>query len=71
MSDKPPLKPLPTIKLGRWRHERSGKVYRVLDVVRLEWTLLPAVAYRAELGGDIWIRPLVEFVARFTFLGKD
>jgi hypothetical protein len=76
MSDKPPLPPLPANRpehLSKWRH-RNGTVYTVIIVGREEATLTPVVVYAEwapiwlwKPNGDIWTRPLSEFMdGRFT-----
>lgn len=65
---KPPLKPLPkSPKNGEvFRHKRTGNLYAVLCVGRVEKTLEPAVVYVGK-SLEVWIRPHAEFVdGRFT-----
>ncbi len=56
-----PLPPLPVLHGARWRHRKSGGLYKVLAVGRIEATLAPCVIYQAEAGGDVWVRPYDEF----------
>lgn len=58
MSDLPPL---PSARLGRYRHYKGGE-YEVLGVARHSETLEPLVLYR-PLSNDsgLWVRPFAMF----------
>lgn len=47
--------------LGRFRHKVRGSTYELLMLGKLEHDLEPVVIYRAESGGQIWVRPTLEF----------
>jgi len=76
MNDLPPL---PTARLGRYRHYKGGE-YEVLGVARHSETLEPLVLYR-PLYNDSgnWVRPYAMFFGdiehegrvqpRFAFIG--
>jgi hypothetical protein len=78
-SPNPPLPPLPTITLGRYRHYKGGD-YEVTGVVRHSESLEPMVLYRPlHHASGSWVRPLSMFLEtvahegrrlpRFTFVG--
>ena len=51
---------------GRYRHFK-GNEYEVLAVARHSETLEALVVYRALYGeGDVWVRPLAEFLDTVT-----
>ncbi len=55
---------------GRYRHFK-GNEYEVLAVARHSETLEALVVYRALYGeGDVWVRPLEEFLDTVTRDGK-
>ena len=55
---------------GRYRHFK-GNEYEVLAVARHSETLETLVVYRALYGeGDVWVRPLEEFLDTVTRDGK-
>lgn len=55
---------------GRYRHFK-GNEYEVLAVARHSETLESLVVYRALYGeGDVWVRPLEEFLDTVTRDGK-
>ena len=61
MSDND-LSPLPSLKLGPYRHYK-GMLYEALGVVRHSETLEPLVLYRAEYGErGLWVRPFAMFI---------
>ena len=67
MSDLPPL---PTMRLGRYRHYK-GKEYEVLGMARHSETLEALVLYRplyAESG--LWVRPHSMFIERVELDGQ-
>ena len=63
------LPPLPSIRLGRYRHYK-GNMYEVIGVVRHSESLEPMVLYR-PLYNDSgqWVRPYVMFVESIEFEG--
>ncbi len=69
MNDEP-LKPLPTLPLGRYRHYRGG-LYEVLGVVRHSETLEPLVLYRSHKDpSSLWVRPYGMFTEVGSFEGR-
>ena len=63
------LSPLPTLKLGPYRHYK-GMLYAVLGVVRHSETLEPLVLYRAEYGERrLWVRPFAMFTEEVVIEG--
>ncbi len=55
----------------RWRH-RKGGTYAVVAVARMEANLYPAVVYKSERDGLVWVRPLEEFEdGRFVQITDD
>jgi hypothetical protein len=51
----------------KWRHYRTGTVYRVALLGMLEPTGEPAVCYQAVIGdGRVWIRSLHDFMGEAT-----
>ncbi len=73
------LSPLPTLKVGRYRHYKGGE-YELLGVAYHSETCEPMVVYRALYGdGDLWVRPAAMWeesvtvegkcVPRFTYIG--
>lgn len=48
---------------GKWRHIKSGGMYRVLTAdAKLEWNLVRAVVYQSLADHSIWVRPHSEFM---------
>jgi hypothetical protein len=48
-----------------WRHRRKGGRYEAILPARLEGTGEECVVYRSMQTGDVWVRPLGEFLSRF------
>lgn len=49
-----------------WRHEKTGKVYWIVRVGKIEADLTEAVIYEDAMG-NVWVRQLTEFMdGRFT-----
>ena len=46
---------------GRVLHVKSGGVYRVLEIGKMENDLTSVVVYKSEDNGQVWVRPLAEF----------
>lgn len=46
---------------ARYQHLKTGGLYEVLGMARLEWNLDPVVVYRSEHDGSLWVRPEAEF----------
>lgn len=65
-----------TIKLGKYRHSKSGKFYEVIGTARHSETLEELVVYRAlyhssEFGNKaIWVRPKAMFLEKVNLDGK-
>ena len=70
------------IKIGLYRHSKSGKLYRVLGIAKHSENLEPFVVYEAQYNnseGKLWIRPYEMFteeveiddkkVKRFEYIG--
>ena len=63
------LSPLPSLKLGPYRHYK-GLLYEVLGVVSHSETLEPLVLYRAEYGErGLWVRPFAMFTEEVVIEG--
>jgi hypothetical protein len=69
------------LKIGKYRHSKSGKEYEVLGIGLHSETQEQLVIYRALYGeGQFWVRPLNMFletvevegkkVPRFVFINK-
>ncbi len=69
------------LKIGKYRHSKSGKEYEVLGIGLHSETQEQLVIYRALYGeGQLWVRPLSMFletvevegkkVPRFVFINK-
>lgn len=43
------------------RHVKSGGNYTVICEATVEATMAPAVVYRSEKDGSVWVRPRAEF----------
>lgn len=43
------------------RHVKSGGDYTVICEATIEATMVPAVVYKAEKDGTLWVRPTKEF----------
>lgn len=63
------LPPLPTIRLGRYRHYKGGE-YEVIGVVRNSESLEAMILYRPLYNdsGD-WVRPYAMFLETITHEG--
>lgn len=49
-----------------WRHQKTGKVYWVVRIGKIEADLTEAVIYEDAMK-NVWVRPLAEFMdGRFT-----
>ena len=72
------------IKLGIWKHSKSGKQYKVIGIAKHSETLEDLVIYEALYENDLsrlWVRPIkmweeeVEIdgqkLPRFQFLGNS
>ncbi len=54
----------------RYRHFK-GNTYELIDIARHSETLEQMVVYRALYGdGEVWVRPLAEFLDTVTRDGK-
>ncbi len=68
MSDLPPL---PSIKLGRYRHYKGGE-YEVVGVVRHSESLEPLVLYRPLYNDSgTWVRPFAMFLEPVEHAGRS
>jgi hypothetical protein len=58
-------KHLETPYASRWKHLKTGHVYKVKGTATIEATMTPAVIYGREDGDDghgWWVRPKTEFL---------
>jgi hypothetical protein len=46
---------------ARYQNLKTGGLYEVLGMARLEWNLDPVVVYRSEHDDSLWVRPEAEF----------
>lgn len=73
-----------SIKLGIYKHFKTGNLYKVIGVAKHSETLEDCVVYEALYENEkskLWIRPISMFLEeveingikspRFVFLGKD
>jgi len=61
------------IKLGRYKHSKTGNFYRVLTVAKHSETLEELVVYECLYDNPrskIWVRPLKMFVEEVIINGK-
>lgn len=64
------LSPLPSIKIGRYRHYK-GSEYQVLGVVRHSESLEPLVLYRPLYNDTgLWVRPFNMFIEKVEIDGE-
>ncbi|MDE2402067.1 MAG: DUF1653 domain-containing protein [Burkholderiales bacterium] len=71
MSQERPVRPLPAIKLGIYRHYK-GQRYQVYGVARHSETLEPVVVYRPLYGeGALWVRPYAMFMGTVLLDGVE
>lgn len=45
-----------------WRHKKTGHIYKVIGVCRLEHSNAPAYLYRRPEDGITWARDMDEFL---------
>lgn len=51
----------------RWKHRKGGEYVVLYGDALIEYTITPAVVYRAVKDDTVWIRPKAEFLdGRFT-----
>jgi hypothetical protein len=68
--NNPDLPPLPTIRLGQYRHYKGGE-YEVMGVARHSESLEALVLYRPLYNdGGWWVRPLAMFIEEIEIDGK-
>lgn len=61
----------PEIKIGRYRHSKSKKTYKVIGVAKHSETLEDMVVYQAEYEPfGIWARPIKMFLDQVEIDGK-
>lgn len=61
------------LKLGRYRHSKTGNFYRVIGVAKHSETLEDVVVYEClyeNAKSKIWVRPLKMFVEKVEIDGK-
>ncbi len=61
------------IKIGKYRHSKSGKEYRVIGIAKHSETLEDLVVYEAlyeNKTSRLWARPLSMFVEKVEIAGK-
>jgi len=52
----------PVVQWGtKFRHEKTGGIYKVIAAGRIEATLEPCVVYQEDGTGLVWVRPQAEF----------
>lgn len=44
-----------------WKHLKTGGVYEIIRVARIESDLTPAIVYES-MRGEVWVRPEAEFM---------
>lgn len=54
--------------LGRYRHKKTGKVYRLFTTALVEATLEPVVVYGSPHDVVTWTRPVSEWTERFEIV---
>lgn len=57
-------------RTGLWRHGKSGRVYQVVVVGLEEGSMRPVIAYWSTTSELVWVRPLDEFLEKFTPVAK-
>lgn len=58
-----PLPPGPATPGSVWRHRKTQGLYEVvLSNALIEASKTPAVVYRARSDGQVWVRPVAEFM---------
>jgi cyclomaltodextrinase / maltogenic alpha-amylase / neopullulanase len=64
------IKSVMELKLGVYKHFK-GKEYEVIGMAKHSETLEEMVVYRALYGeGELWVRPLKNFIENVTVEGK-
>ncbi len=61
------------MKLGRYQHSKSGKLYNVIGVAKHSETLKELVVYEClydNPDGKLWVRPLKMFTEKVELNGK-
>lgn len=65
------------IKIGKYKHSKSGKEYEIIGVAKHSETLEDLVVYKAlyeskDFGyGALWVRPLEMFLEKVEIDGKQ
>lgn len=62
------------LKLGIYKHYKTGKKYRVIGAAKHSETLEDMVAYEALYENEVsklWVRPLKMFCEEVSFEGKQ
>lgn len=61
------------MRLGKYRHSKTGNLYRVVGLAKHSETLEELVVYEAlydNLTSKLWVRPLSMFVEKVEIKGK-
>jgi len=61
------------LKLGTYRHSKSGKLYKVIGIARHSETLEEFVVYEClykNPKGKLWVRPKEIFLEKIELKGK-
>lgn len=61
------------VRVGRYRHSKTGKEYRVIGVAKHSETLEDLVVYECLYNNPqskLWVRPLSMFMEEVTINGK-
>ena len=62
------------IKLGKYKHSKTGKFYRVIGVAKHSETYEDLVVYEAlyeNPRSKLWVRPAKMFLEKVTVNGKE
>jgi len=71
MNQKPDLRPVAPIQMGRYRHYK-GKEYEIVGVARHSETLEELVVYRPLYGDHgLWVRPRAMFMEAVELDGRS
>ena len=64
-------RPAHRLQSTAWRHVKTGKVYWIVRIGKIESDLTEAVIYE-DSHGEVWVRPEVEFMdGRFVPIRRE